>query len=131
RVSCWTHTAANPRPPDHISLIAEECSSAPLVVARAKGEVFELGAATSLSGLCFNREPFPLFRAATGPFGKFWEAPKAIQPAEIQRFTSTFGNFAKPPVYASQAGRRRFDPGRPLSRKPLSDKGFLILDPFS
>jgi hypothetical protein len=28
---------------------------------------------------------------------------------------------------ASQAGRRRFDPGRPLSSEPVEDKGFLHL----
>ena len=61
-----------------------------------------------------NREPFPVFWDFVGCYGPFRDDHKATQPTENSRFILVSAKIAKPAVSPSQAGRRRFDPGRPL-----------------
>ena len=67
-------------------------------------------------------EPFRVFGVGVGPNGTLGEAGP---PAQAVRITATPRPLDAFSSSHSQAGRRRFDPGRPLSKKAPTRRGFF------
>jgi hypothetical protein len=74
----------------------------------------------------------PGFLGFAGLCGTIRDANEATQPMENARFISISTEIAEPAASPSQAGRRRFDPGRPLhfSFPPVAESGMAVKPNF-